>query len=308
MRHDKLERELRLLLLLTENRGYTVQEICKRLELSRRNLYYYLEFFRDAGFIVEHRNHCYSIARESPFFRNLEAAVNFTEDEAIAMRQILDKTAVQGVVVDQLKRKLDKFYDLEILNNVELREQMARNVSNLYDAIKGRYVVVLKDYASAHSNTVSDRVVEPFLFMNGNGEIRCYEIASGMNKTFKLSRIGEVKMLDLTWSHESEHRQMFTDVFMFSSEKQHTVTLLLGRLSMQVLREEYPQTERYIVPNEPLAGDGNPCRWRVELPVCSYVGVGRFVLGLFEDIEVLGNEEFKEYLRNKVHLLNQKRL
>lgn len=44
MRHDKLERELYLLQLLTENRTYTIERLCEKLGISRRNLYYYLEF------------------------------------------------------------------------------------------------------------------------------------------------------------------------------------------------------------------------------------------------------------------------
>ena len=52
MRHDKLERELYLLQLLTENRTYTIERLCGKLGISRRNLYYYLEFFRDSGFKV----------------------------------------------------------------------------------------------------------------------------------------------------------------------------------------------------------------------------------------------------------------
>lgn len=299
MRHDKLEQQLQLMLLLIENHNYTVQDLCDRMQLSRRNLYYYLEFFRDAGFIVEHSKPFYRISKSSPFFRKLDATVHFTEDEAIAMRQILEQTGDQSLQVQRLKQKLDKLYDLEILNNVELREQLGRNVSALYEAIKGHCMVMLMDYSSPHSDTVSNRAVEPFLFMNGNREIRCYEVASGMNKTFKVSRIGEVRVLDLLWTHEAEHRQMFTDVFMFSGEKQMPVVLGMGRLAMQMLREEYPQAERYIE----LDGDNH---WRVELPVCSHVGIGRFVLGLFEDIEVLGDDVFKEYINNKVKLLNNK--
>ena len=299
MRHDKLEQQLRLMLLLIENHNYTVQDICDRMQLSRRNLYYYLEFFRDAGFIVEHSKPFYRISKESPFFRKLDATVHFTEDEAITMRQILEQTGDQSLQVQRIKQKLDKLYDLEILNNVELREQIGRNVSALYDAIKQHRTVVLKSYSSPHSNTVRDREVEPFLFMNGNREIRCYELESKMNKTFNLSRIGEVQLLDIVWAYEHRHRQVFTDLFMFSSEQQYTVSLRMGRLSMQVLTEEYPRAERYIGTEE----DG---RWRAEIPVCSYIGVGRFVLGLFEDIEVLGDEGFRAYLKEKVKLLNNK--
>ena len=49
MRHNQLDRELALMLMLTENRDYTVQQMCERLDISRRSLYYYLEFFRDNG-------------------------------------------------------------------------------------------------------------------------------------------------------------------------------------------------------------------------------------------------------------------
>ena len=53
MRHDKLEKELNLLLLLAENRQYTLAQLCDKLSISKRNIYYYLDFFRDAGFKVE---------------------------------------------------------------------------------------------------------------------------------------------------------------------------------------------------------------------------------------------------------------
>lgn len=49
MRHDKLERELQLILLLTENYKYSIDELCGKVGISRRNLYYYLEFLRDSG-------------------------------------------------------------------------------------------------------------------------------------------------------------------------------------------------------------------------------------------------------------------
>ena len=39
MRHDKLEKELYVLELLTENHTYDIQQICDKLDMSRRNLY-----------------------------------------------------------------------------------------------------------------------------------------------------------------------------------------------------------------------------------------------------------------------------
>lgn len=298
MRHDKLERELQLLLLLIENYRYTVPEICEKIGISRRNLYYYLEFFRDAGFIVENHRPYYLIRKDSPWFKKIDAAVHFTEDEAILMRRLLEKVDDGSQQIAHLLRKLDKLYDLDIINPVEIRERQAANASVIYEAIKQKRAVVLKNYASPHSDTVSDRRVEPFLFMNGNQDVRCYEYASKMNKTFKLSRIQEVEMLDLSWSNESKHINIHTDIFMFSAEEEQIVKLRMGRLSTYILREEYPKSERYIEQED-------ESHWLCELPICSFLGVGRFVIGLMEDIEVLENDAFRQYLKERVKRISE---
>ena len=302
MRHDKLERELQLLLLLTENHNYTVQDVCEQLDISRRNFYYYIEFFQLAGFKVENRKPYYRIRRDSPFFKKMDEIVHFSEDEALTIRNILEQADDKSIQVQRIKQKLDRLYDFNILNDETLRQQTARNVSTIYEAIKLKQCVVLKNYSSPHSNTQKDRVVEPFLFMNGNREIRGFELASGQNKTFKLSRTEEVKMLDLSWANEYRHHQMFTDIFMFSDEQLLPVRMRLNRLSYSLLTEEYPTSSKYITP------DGDGC-WLLEMNVCSYKGIGRFVMGLYEDIEVLGSEEFRQYLHQKLHniiSLNQK--
>jgi predicted DNA-binding transcriptional regulator YafY len=182
-----------------------------------------------------------------------------------------------------------------------LRELQARNISTLYEAIKLERCVMLKDYSSPHSNTLRNRLVEPFLFMNGNREVRCYEPESGMNKTFKIARIGEVVMTDLSWGNKSSHRQVFTDIFMFSSEEPKHVKLRLDRLARSLIVEEYPQSERFI------RADGDQ-HWLLEMDVCSYAGIGRFVMGLYDGIDVIEDEGLKDYLREKINQLNNKQL
>lgn len=197
MRHDKLEKEMNLMLLLTENHRYEVDAICDRIGISRRMLYYYLESFRDWGFKVEKNGKIYSLDRESPFFKHLFETINFTEEEALTMLSILNKVEDNNAIIQRLRRKLDRFYDLNILSNPQLREQAAHHVSVLYDAIKRHRLVKIMNYSSPHSKSMSDRVVEPFLMMNNNNDVRCYELSSKMNKTFKVARMGDVILLDL---------------------------------------------------------------------------------------------------------------
>ena len=281
------------MLLMTENRDYTVQQMCERLGISRRTLYYYIDFFRDSGFTVEKRGTCYSLDKNSQFFTRLFKKVHFTEDEAITMRRLLDRASDNSLHVQHLKNKLPRLYDLDILENVTLREQDADNVSTLYDAIKMKKTVILRNYSSPHSNTTANRVVEPFMFMDNNNEIRCYEIASGQNKTFKISRIESVMILADDQIYEARHKKVFTDIFMFSGETRLPVTLRLGRLARNIMLEEYPQSAAFITPDD-------ASHWIVSLEVCSYLGISRFVLGLFESVEILGSEEFREYIRMKI--------
>lgn len=283
--------QLQLLLALSQNKSLTVDELSQRFGLSRRSLYYYLDFYRDCGFIVEKQGPYYRIDRESPFFKQLIARISFSEEEAIAIMRILNKVE-EDALVKSIKRKLDRFYDFDIQNDSQFAEQQARNVSMLCQAIKLKRIVVLKGYSSGHSQTKKDRLVEPYLMMNGNQDVRCHELSSGMNKTFKLTRMESVEMLDDEWLHEDEHRQMYTDIFMFSGERQYTVDLRMGTLASNLLREEYPAS----VPHIEQEDDRH---WLLHLPVCSYRGIGRFVLGVFEDIQVLGDEGFKVYLKEK---------
>lgn len=299
MRHDKLERELELLILLAENRSNTIEMLCQRLGISRRNFYYYLEFFRDCGFILEKHGQCYSIDRTSPFFSRLFDRIAFTENEAVTLRQLLSNADQHNAVLEGIRRKLDRFYDFDILANDELRQRTARHVGIIYEAIKLKQMVMLKNYSSPHGRSQRNRVVEPFLLMNNNNEVRCYEPQSNMNKTFKLARMEDVQLLDLRWSNEERHRQMFTDVFMFSGETQLPISLRLGRLSHDLLLEEYPHAARYVLPD----GDNH---WTLQMPVCSYLGIGRFVLGLLHDIDILGSDDFRRYVSETINEMASK--
>lgn len=295
MRHDKLEKELRLLLLLTENHRYDVAQVCERTGISRRMLYYYLESFRDWGFIVEKQGHTYSIDRQSPFFLHLFETINFTEEEALTLMSILNKVDDSNAIVSRIRHKLDRFYDLRILSSPDVREQQAHNVGVLYAAIKGKRMVALRGYSSPHSGTVADRVVEPFLLMNNNNDLRAYEPASACNKTFKVARMTDVALLDVVWSHEDRHREVFTDVFMFSGEERRHVSLVADQLAHHLLTEEYPQTARFVRPE----GD----RWAVGLDVASYLGIGRFVLGLYDHVGVRGDAAFIDWLNRQAQAI-----
>jgi len=292
MRMNKYGRELELIVLLTDNANYTALQLSERLGITRRNLYYYFDYLRDCGFSIVKSGTCYLLDRDAPFFRRLHENMALNTREAEYVAKLLDSMGKSDLTAASIRTKIERTYNLTDITNPEVQKMVDRNVATLKNAMAQKLVVKLCGYSSPHSSTVSDRIVEPFLFMGDGLDVRCYELKSHQNKTFKVSRMGSVEILDVPWIHEDEHKQVYTDVFMFSGEERHRVELSLGQLSHNLLLEEYPASESCVTER-----DG--C-WIFAADVVSFRGVGRFVLGLYEDIRVLGGEEFVQYVRGKV--------
>lgn len=290
---DKYGRELDLILLLTENASYTAQQLADRLGITRRNVYYYLEYLRDCGFQLLKSGSTYRIERSSPFFRRLHENIALSEDEAAYICRRLDSDDTRDYTAQSIRQKLARSFNLPDATNPELARRVNTCTAKLKEAMALRKMVTLHNYSSPHSHTVADRIVEPYQMMNNARDVRCHEIRSHLNKTFKISRIESVEILDVPWAFADRHRELYTDMFMFAGERRYRVELLLGQLSRNLMEEEYPQSASCIIPD----GDS---RWRFSAEVVSFLGIGRFVLGLYDDIEVFGCEEFRDYIVEKI--------
>lgn len=292
MSHSQYAKQLDLLSMLIDGDSHTADELCQVLGTTRRNLYYYFSFLRDYGFeLVRTSGGKYYIGPHSPFFRNIARSVDFTSQEVSYLFSLLAGTADKSPLQHSVKRKLERFYGLSGFVDDATRRRVTSHAEILNKAIAQRKIVLLKDYSSPHSKTVSTRVVEPFLFLNEQADIRCYELSSHTNKTFKLSRIGSVVITDADWAFADSHKQVYTDIFLFSGDTRHHISLRMGQLSHNLMLEEYPQSERCFTQED-------DSHWLFTTDVVSYLGIGRFVLGLFSDIQIIGDEGFKMYVRN----------
>ena len=292
MSHSQYAKQLDLLAMLIDGDSHTADELCQVLGTTRRNLYYYFSFLRDYGFeLVRTSGGKYYIGPHSPFFRNIAQSVDFTSQEVSYLFSLLAGTVDKSPLQHSVKRKLERFYGLSGFVDDATRRRVTSHAEILNKAIAQRKIVLLKDYSSPHSKTVSTRVVEPFLFLNEQADIRCYELSSHTNKTFKLSRIGSVVITDADWAFADSHKQVYTDIFLFSGDTRHHISLRMGQLSHNLMLEEYPQSERCFTQED-------DSHWLFTTDVVSYLGIGRFVLGLFSDIQIIGDEGFKMYVRN----------
>lgn len=292
MELHKFERQLRLMMMLTQNRNYTLEELGERLDMSTRNVYRYVEAFKMAGFVVRKKGKYYSLDKSSPYFKDITSLVHFTEEEAYILKRAIESVDGNTSLKQNLKQKLYKVYDYDILSEIVVRNGIADSVHFLYEAIKQKRQVIFRQYKSSNSHAVKDRLVEPFAFTANNNEIWCYELASGKNKLFKVSRITKVEIQEQIWQAETEHQEGFIDVFHNSSDQRLPVTLRMGMAAANLLIEEFPLAEKYMKKED-------DSHWLFATDVCRYEGVGRFVMGLYEDIEIVDSPEFEDFLAKK---------
>lgn len=295
MRNESAEKILNLIAILLETGDNSLNGICETIGISRRSFYYLLNFLRAHGFIIFKSGESYHIDHRSPFIERINKSLMFTNTELQTLHNVLDMFGNGNDVLNAFRQKLEAAYDFKEVENVPDVRRQNSVVKKLTTAMQHKKLARLINYSSPHSHTVRDRIVEPFLFMNNNRDVRCNEISTSMNKTFKLARIEDVEVLDTNWIHERLHKKVFTDIFMFSGEKHLNVKLRLGQLAHNLFLEEYPQARRSIRPD-----DDSENHWILELVVCDYRGISRFVLGLYDDIEVLGSPDFQNYIDGKI--------
>lgn len=290
MDQPKLERMLRLMKLMTGNVNYTVNDLAERLDTSYRSIYRYIETFKDAGFVVQKLDGgVYKLGKESKYFREISQLVHFTDEEAHIVNQLIEALDDTNSLKQNLRRKLTTVYNCTSMASSIVRGKNASNVNRLLEAIENRRQVVLVDYASSHTGVARNRLVEPFGFTTNYVQAWCYEVESGLNKLFKVSRIGSVELLDVEWQNESLHREGYIDIFRMTGFTQHRVQLRLGMLARNLLIEEYPLAERDIKVLDSK-------HWLLDTQVCNYLGIGRFVMGLLDDIEIVDNQELKSFI------------
>ena len=300
MDQPKLERLLKLMKLMAGNVNYTVDELAERLDTSYRSIYRYIETFKRAGFVVHKLDGgVYKLGKESRYFKDISQLVHFTDEEAHIVNQLIEGLDDTNTLKQNLRKKLVTVYNCTAMASSIVKGRNAQNVNRLQEAIEEHRRVVLVDYASSHAGVARNRVVEPFGFTTNYVQVWCYEPESAMNKLFKVARIGSVEVLDEEWQYADRHDSGYIDVFRMTGFEQHRVCLRLGMLARNLLVEEYPLAERDITATE----DG---AWLLDTRVCNYKGVGRFVLGLLDDIEIVDSPEFESYIRSILEQYLQK--
>lgn len=293
MTHNMIIRLLRIMKMLTANTMYTVEDIAQRLNISQRTVYRYISGFKEAGFVIKKSGNFIRLDKSSPYFKEISELVHFTEEEAYILKSAIESIDETNILKHNLKKKLYTIYDYSILAETIVNKKDSKNVKLLVNAIEDKKQVLLKNYLSAHGETIRDRMVEPFAFKTNYVQVWCFDTEEQTNKLFKTSRINAVEVLNSHWKHIDRHCEGHIDIFRISSDTLYPICLKLNVRSYSLLIEEYPLSGKYIEKK-------SDNEWILQTEVCSFDGVSRFILGLWHDIEIVESDELKEYIQEKI--------
>ena len=300
MDQPKIERVLRLMKMMTSANRYTVEEMAERLNTSYRSIYRYIDTFKEVGFVVhKEEGAVYRLGKESPYFKDISQLIHFTDEEAHIVNQLIGALDDTNMLKQNLRRKLSSVYNCTSLASSIVKGKNAENVNHIIEAIEEHRQVILRGYSSSHTGSKRDRLVEPIAFTTNYVQIWCFDTADSKTKLFNTARISEVEILAAEWQHEADHKCGHIDIFRNMGFDKMRVQLRLGVMAHNLLTEEYPLSERDLTQID-------DTHWLLDTEVCNYAGVGRFVMGLIEDIEVIDSPEFIDYLRQKRELISKK--
>ena len=236
LNQHKILRVLQLITYLQETPHKSIDQLSNFLETTERTVYRYLDLLRECGFdLHKDANQRFYIEKEDG------DGVHFTNEEAHFLKKLVLTTGSKSKLKDSVLSKIYTGSELSMVASHLINAKNGKIVERLSRAMLNKEQVLLKKYQSINTETISDRVVEPFGFTENYQTVMAYELASEKNKTYNIDRIGSVEYLNQKFHHETKHEQQVMDVFGFAYNGQkYPVKLEMSMKEYLLLKAQYP--------------------------------------------------------------------
>lgn len=283
----RIYRVFQLVNFLRAKPSKSVTSMMQYLDTSERTVYRYMDLLKELGFTLE-RDHGNRWSIQSQGNTDI---MPFSPQEADFVEKLIKTSGKQNKLAQSVLSKIKQSLQVQVSANLMFQAHLGQIVEALSVAIMESRQVKLRDYTSANSLTVSDRVVEPMCFTENYEAISAFEVKSKQNKYFNIERIGSVEVLETPMKYEPQHEFYRPDIFGFQGKAMtKEIEIEMNLRACLVLKEEFPMSIPYVkqLPNTD--------RYSFMAKVQSFQAPGRFVLGLPEDVKVIGSKEFIRYI------------
>ena len=242
LNQHKILRVFQLISFLQGTPHKTITQLAGFMDTTERTVYRYLDLLRECGFdLHKDVNQRFHIEKDNG------EGIHFTSEEAQFLKELVLTIGDKSKLRDAVLTKIYTGSDLAMVAGHLLNAKNGKTVEWLSHAIVLKEQVILKKYQSINSESITDRLVEPFGFTMNYQTVMAFEPASQKNKIFNIDRIGSVEFTSQAFQFETKHEQQVTDVFGFaySGDKfpiKHEMTLKEWLL----LKGQYPLTAPFV--------------------------------------------------------------
>ncbi|TVR77327.1 MAG: WYL domain-containing protein [Chitinophagaceae bacterium] len=290
--HQKIYRIFNVISRLRSPIGCSKERMAADFDVNVRTIERYFELLRDIGFNIEKKGPRFFINKLANENLKYENFIIFSLEEASLVKECLLNHSGQSVFKNSLLQKLYALTEIDEITDEFYLLNISKNISEIRNAIKEKKQIILKNYTSVNSESEKDRCVEPIRLIQYCRYLLAFEPESNSVKQFKIERIQRVENTGKNWTNEKNHQTLETDIFGMNGEKSYQIQLKLSLRAYSLLTEEFPGSERYIKRSKK--------NIYFTPTVNSFKGIGRFTLGLIDEIEVIESDEFKNYLSEKL--------
>jgi len=270
---------------------WTIKQMAERFDTSERTIYRYLNLLEEVDFLIEKDfdNRYFIITSEDD-----PTQTQFSVEETRLIKKLIIAGANDNPLKNLLLKKLALNSEIDSMPRLFLKARLGKFVDQLAESIKEKSQVILKNYHSANSNEIRDRLVEPIHFGDNYQSIIALDTQDKICKQFKLDRIGEVVELKKKFQFEDLHQKNQTDIFGMTGDSNSWVTLELSLRSYLLMREEHPLS----IPFTEKTENG----YLFHGPISNFEGISRFILGLLDEIKIQQPNSLKEFVQKKIEI------
>ncbi|MFZ9499116.1 MAG: helix-turn-helix transcriptional regulator [Bacteroidia bacterium] len=195
LNQHRILRVLKLVRYLRGEPAKGMKQIAFHLKTSERTVYRYLDMLRDLGFDVQ-RDPSNNRVKIVGTHQDL---LPFTPEENLFLAQLVRSAAQGHRLADSVLAKLEVGTGTTAGTTASAGTGTAAGSDHpLYNAHLGHLIEVISSaietgkkiriiaYASAHSQTIEDRIVEPVCFTEQYRSLSAFEVSSMSNKYFNI--------------------------------------------------------------------------------------------------------------------------
>lgn len=286
---NRIYRLFQLINYLKAKPAKSVRSIETFLDTSERTVYRYLDLLKDLGFSIEKDNNKIFIASSDIDH------IPFTPQEADYLKKLILSVGKTNQLAQSVLQKVQQSSEIQLGADSLFKAHLAKIVEQISVAIIEGKQLLIKGYSSANSQSVSDRLVEPTCFTDNYDAVSAFEIKTKLNKYFNIERMASVEVLQTPMKHEAQHEFYKPDIFGFQGKSMNKeIEIEMTMRAYLLLKEEYPMSAAFIKPNP------NTGKYYFKANVQSFKAPGRFVMGFFEEIKVVGSKEFIRHIQRIV--------